>query len=113
MKAPLILNFEPVNEAYDLEKTKEIKSSIKKHGWVGCPILTYGNVLITGSHRQAALRELDAEDEDIYFDCAVDVTDIIDQRREEGIDVFENLDTLKNIFEGTWVEEYKSQIKEW
>ena len=116
MKAIKILGFEPVNPAWDIEKVNKIKANIKQHGWQGCPILTYGNTLITGSHRQAALRQLFEEGENIDYDCAEDVTDIINQKLSGGMaveEIYENLDSLRNIFEGTWVEEYKNEIEEW
>jgi len=116
MKAIRVINFEPVNSAWDTDKVESLIENIKKNGWQGCPILTYGNTLITGSHRQAALRKLFAQGEEIDFDCAVDVTDIIDQKLSEGMEIeeiYDNLDCLRTIFEGTWVEEYKSEIEEW
>ena len=84
MKAIRILGFEPVNPAWDIGKVESLIENIKNNGWQGCPILTYGNILITGSHRQAALRQLFAEGENIDYDCAEDVTDIINQKLSGG-----------------------------
>lgn len=78
LKAIDILGFEKVNDI-EPEKVLEIASSIRENGWRGAPILTYGNTLITGSHRLAALDILAGEDFDLNFECAVDVTDIIEQ----------------------------------
>ena len=116
MNGYTVTGFEPVNPV-ELDKVAEIKESIKLNGWNGCPILCYGNCLLTGSHRQAALRELESEDFDISFDCAADVTDIIDNVMQENewdlSDVFANTDSLRYVFAGTWVEEYKKEIREW
>ena len=115
MKAIRILGFEPVNPAWDIGKVESLIENIKNNGWQGCPILTYGNILITGSHRQAALRQLFAEGENIDYDCAEDVTDIINQILSGGVaveEIYENLDSLRTIFEGAWVEKFKNQL-EW
>jgi hypothetical protein len=116
MTAVNILDYEPVNPTYP-EHVQEIKESIIVNGWMGCPILCYGNLLLTGSHRQAALRELAAEDYNIKFDCAVDVTDLIDGIMQANgwtlEDIYNNLDCLRCIFTGTWVEEYKEQLADW
>lgn len=116
MKALEIIDFEKINDTEE-EKVNEIAESIKANGWQGCPILTHGNTLITGSHRLDALRKLYEEEYDISdMEVAVDVSDIIDEKIENGMDpayIFGNLDNIGEIFEGTWVEEYKSEIAEW
>lgn len=55
-----ISRFAPINDV-DNDKVKEIAESIKANGYVGCPILVFGESLLTGSHRKAALDLLDAE----------------------------------------------------
>jgi len=72
----------------------------------GCPILTYGNTLVTGSHRVAALQLLEDEWED--FDgmmyVATDVQDLIDEALERegyGIEYLET-DNLGWLLEGTF-----------
>lgn len=105
-----ILDYEPVNDV-DEEKVNEIAESIRENGWDGMPILTYGNVLITGSHRRAALLKLYDEDFDLSFECAVDVSDLLEDISEE--DIGTHLDALGYLFEGTWVEEYKDELGEW
>ena len=110
-----ILEYEPVN-GVDENKVATLVESIKTNGWLGCPILTYGNTLITGSHRLAAIKALYEENFDINFDCARDVTDIIDDKFENAMDwddVNNNLDNLSALFKGTWVEKYKDLIEEW
>lgn len=105
-----ILDYEPVNEV-DEPIVNEIAKSIKENGWNGMPILTYGNCLITGSHRKAALIKLYNEDFDLGFECAVDVSDLLEEFSEE--EIFTHRDALGYLFEGTWVEEYKDEIEEW
>lgn len=107
-----ILDFAPVNGT-DEDKAKEIAESIKKNGWQGAPILTYGNCLITGSHRLRAIQLLFEEDYDISFECANDVTDILEEKGFED-KIFDYTDGgLRYIFEGTWVEDYADGIEEW
>lgn len=117
MKANEILGYEKVNGTEE-EKVNEIANSIKENGWVGAPILTYGNLLLTGSHRLAAIEILAEEDFDLNFDCAYDVQELVDEYMDENEltlqDVFNYTDGgLKNIFVGTWVEEYAEMIREW
>lgn len=115
LRAIDILDFEPVNGT-DSDKVESIYTSITKNGWTGAPILTYGNCLITGSHRLAALAKMFDDGYDMTFDCAVDVTDILEDRIAVGMtweDIYENLDYLRIIFTGTRIEEYKNEIEEW
>lgn len=110
-----ILDYESVN-GVDENKVATLVESIKTNGWLYCPILTYGNTLITGSHRLAAIKALYEEDFNINFDCARDVTDIIDDKLENGMDWYDinnNLDNLSALFENTWVEKYKDMMEEW
>ena len=80
LKAYELLGFEKVNDV-DEEKARKIAESIKKNGWQGAPILTYGNCLVTGSHRLRAIEMLYDDDFDLDFGCAYDVTDIIRRKR--------------------------------
>ena len=115
MTALNILDFEPVNFV-DPEKVNNIYKSILENGWSGAPILVYGNCLITGSHRKAALIKLFDDGYNLNFECAEDVTDIIEGKIAEGMEeseIFNNLDYLREIFTGTWVEEYKDDLVEW
>lgn len=106
-----------VNEV-DQNKVSEIKKSILENGWLGAPILYTNLGLVTGSHRLAALKEIDdyEDDDDVLFeDVAEDVTDIINSYCEEHDIYWDELDfgNLGEIFAGTWVEEYKDEIREW
>lgn len=116
-----ICDYETVNATED-EKVMELAASMLKNGWNenNCPILTYGNVLITGSHRLTALRYIasnDLDEENIVLgnkEIAYDVTSIIEEYLEEHgeEELWNNTDCLREIFEGTWVEEYKDEL-EW
>lgn len=106
-----------VNEV-DQNKVEEIKESILANGWQGAPILYTNLGLVTGSHRFAALREIEesGEDDDVLFEnIAEDVTDIINEYCEKNDMTWEDLDFsyLREIFAGTWVDEYKDEIREW
>lgn len=110
--------FSKINEV-DSKKVKMIAESIKNNGWIGCPILVYGEQLITGSHRLAALDLLYEDEFDIEsIECAEDVTDIVENamhtfEKENGYLPDIEFDNIGWIFKGTWVEEYKEEIKEW
>lgn len=100
------------------DKVEEIKKSILENGWQGAPILYTNMGLVTGSHRLAALQEIEetGEDDDVLFeDIAEDVTDIINSYCEERDIYWDELDfsSLRDIFSGTWVEEYADSIDEW
>lgn len=104
-----------VNEV-DQNKVEEIKKTIVANGWQGAPILYTNLGLVTGSHRLAALQEIEetGEDDDVLFEnIAEDVTDIINDYCEKNDMTWEDLDFsyLREIFAGTWVEEY--EIREW
>lgn len=98
------------------DKVEEIKKSILENGWLGAPILYTNMGLVTGSHRLAALREIEEteDDDDVLFEnIAEDVTDIINDYCEKNDMTWDELDFsyLREIFAGTWVEEY--EIREW
>lgn len=100
------------------DKVEALKKSILSNGWKGAPILYTNMGLVTGSHRLAALREIEetGDDDDVLFeDIAEDVTDIINSYCEEHDIYWDELDfgNLGEIFAGTWVEEYKDEIREW
>lgn len=106
-----------VNEV-DEKKVSEIKKSILENGWLGAPILYTNMGLVTGSHRLAALQEIEesGEDDDVLFeDVAEDVTDIINDYCSSHDTYWDELDfsSLRDIFSGTWVEEYADSIDEW
>lgn len=115
--------------AVDQEKVEELKKSILENGWQGCPILIYGDELLTGSHRLEALKQLadyegDEDIEDKIYDIlndnniAEEVDDIIDEKIEEykkDNDDWPTIeyDSIGKWLEGSWVEEFKDEIKEW
>ncbi len=108
----------PLVNDVDEKKVSEIKESILANGWQGAPILYTNLGLVTGSHRLAALQEIEesGEDDDVLFeDIAEDVTDIINDYCEFHDTYWGELDfsNLGEIFAGTWVEEYKDEIGEW
>lgn len=78
------------------DKVEALKKSILSNGWKGAPILYTNMGLVTGSHRLAALQEIEesGEDDDVYWDEL-------------------DFGNLGEIFVGTWVEEYKDEIREW
>lgn len=117
--------FAQINEV-DQNKVDQIAKSIKDNGYVGCPILVYGESLITGSHRLTALQQLAEQEDAEQIDfigvrdmfVAADVTDIIENaiqkfEEENGYTPDIQYDDIGWMFEGTWVEEYKNEIEEW
>lgn len=112
------INSLPMINEVDKNKVEEIKESILKTGWQGAPILYTDLGLVTGSHRLAALRSIEetGEDDDVLFeDIAEDVTDIVNDYCEKNDMSWEDLDFsyLREIFAGTWVEQYQDELKEW
>lgn len=70
MQASEIMMFEAINPV-DQTHVDEIAESIRENGWIGAPILVIAShgMLVTGSHRLAALRQIDeAWDDDEWFD---------------------------------------------
>lgn len=108
----------PMVNDVDEKKVSEIKESILKNGWKGAPILYTNLGLVTGSHRLAALQEIEetGEDDDVLFeDIAEDVTDIVNEYCSANDTYWDELDfsNLREIFSGTWVEQYQNELKEW
>ncbi|SFH78350.1 ParB-like nuclease domain-containing protein [Megasphaera elsdenii] len=108
----------PLVNNVDKEKVEEIKNSILTNGWKGCPILYTDLGLVTGSHRLAALQSIEeTEDYNDVLDenIAEDVSDIINDYCEKNDTYWDEIDFsyLRDIFAGTWVEEYKDEIEEW
>ena len=76
-----------LHEVTDNEKVRKIAKSIGANGWVGAPMVTDGDLLITGVHRYAALRQIDCED--MLYDVTIPIQDIIedyDAQIEERMD---------------------------
>ena len=109
----------PAINDIDGEKVARIADSMRKNGFVGCPILVYNDQLLTGSHRQAALSMLAEEDADVYdWDVAEDVTDIVEDafarfEEENGYTPDMDFSNIGWMLKGSWVEEYKDEIDEW
>lgn len=111
----------------DTDKVNALADSMIENGWVGCPILVYGEELLTGSHRLAALREverryltgeIDEVPEVLTCDIAEDVTEIVEENiakaeEENGYAPEIEYDNLGWMLEGSWVEEYKNDMEEW
>lgn len=119
MTAYDILYYAPINKT-DAKKVRDIAESIVENGWNGMPVLvdeTHG-MMITGSHRLAALKLINDEfemDLDDLGDVAEDVSDIINDWCEENDATIDDIDfsNLSAVFAGTWVEEYASEMVEW
>lgn len=101
-------------------KVDDLYESMKKNGYVGCPILIYNGNLLTGSHRLCALDKLyrDGYDEVFDWEVAEDVTDIVKEHilaREESDGWAPDIDysNIGWLLEGSWVEQYKDEIAEW
>lgn len=107
-----------INEV-DSDKVNKIADSMKKNGFIGCPILIWNDQLLTGSHRLEALRKLDDEGIDVSdWDVAEDVTDIVEENfsrfeEENGYSHDVDFGNIGWMLEGSWVEEYKNEIEEW
>lgn len=107
-----------INEV-DENKVNDIAESMKSNGFVGCPILVWNDQLLTGSHRLAALKQLEEDGLDVYdWEVAEDVTDLVEDafkrfEEENGWQRDMDYSDLGWIFAGTWVEEYKNEIEEW
>lgn len=120
MKATEILGYTPINST-SADHVAEIKGSILQNGWQGAPILVSQAhaMLITGSHRLAALEYIASTDYDFDLDdlgdVAEDVDDILDAWCEENDASIDEIpfDYLRAVFGGTWVEDYYSQAEEW
>ena len=100
------------------DKVEALKKSILSNGWKGAPILYTNMGLVTGSHRLAALQEIEetGEDDDVLFkNIAEDVTDIVNDYCSSHDTYWDELDfsSLRDIFSGTWGEEYADSIDEW
>ena len=65
-----------LHEVRDNEKVKRTAKSIKENGWIGAEMVADGDLLITGVHRYAALRELDLEHE--LDEHVIDIRDLVE-----------------------------------
>ncbi|WP_438495762.1 hypothetical protein [Paenibacillus sp. IHBB 3054] len=109
----------------DSYKVKALAANILANGWKGAPILfVEGTGLVTGSHRVAALRMLEERYEETFenaisavlnADIALDVSNIVNAYCEKNEMSWEEIDfsSIGDIFDGTEVEQYKTEIAEW
>lgn len=107
-----------INEVDNDKVNSLVQSILSNGGWRGAPILYTNMGLVTGSHRLAALQQIDRElldDTVLYQDIALNVTDIINQFCEDNDYTWEQLpfDNLSMIFKGTEIEQYKDDLIEW
>jgi hypothetical protein len=118
--------FNGINDV-DSEKVQNLVNSILVNGWKGAPILYIEDQgIVTGSHRLAALKtlqalqdEADGESFDRIYDAlesaqTLDVTDIVNAWCEENDATFQEFpfDSLGLVFAGTVVEQYAEEL-EW
>lgn len=71
-----------INEV-DQNKVNEIKESMKKNGYVGTPIFYTEYILLTGSHRYEALKQLADEEIEIEFN-PIDLTNLVEEYLAEN-----------------------------
>lgn len=114
-----IKGLDPINNVEE-ELVWDLIDSMLEEGWKGCPILIHDGGLLTGSHRLTALENIAVTnpDTDVLKEyVALDVTDIVKRRIAElSTDSFEydfSYNDLGILFEGTEIEKYKNEIKEW
>lgn len=132
MKAIEIIRYNLINGT-EIEKVNSLVKSMESNGWTGMPILINAETeeLVTGSHRLAALKIIydkynageyddDAAIEELLndVDVAEDVSEIIDAYAEcmmEEAGYFDGIeyDNLRQVFSGTWVEQYADEMVEW
>jgi len=55
----------PPHDPDDLDKVRALTDDMAARGWVGAPLVAFGEQLVTGSHRYAAARALDWTDADV------------------------------------------------
>lgn len=101
------------------EKVNAIAESMRRDGFVGCPILIWNDQLMVGSHRMAALMKLEDEGIDIFdWEVAEDVTEIVEENfakfeEENGWQRDIDFSDIGWLLKDSWVEKYKDQIVEW
>ena len=114
-------------QGLDEKKVQALVKSILENGWKGCPILVYGESLLTGNHRQEALGRIynmvlsgEIDDAPVLDDDSVaeDVTEIVEKNlkaAEELLGYIPEIDysNIGWLLKGSWVEKYKDEIVEW
>lgn len=121
-----ISNLYLINDV-DTNKVDALVADMLQNGFKGCPILVCGDELLTGSHRLAALHQIekmyiagDIEDEPevLRQEVAEDVTDIVNENManfEEKNGFAPDIDKsdIGWLLKDSWVEAYKNEIAEW
>lgn len=121
-----ISRFAIINKT-DSARVNELADSMIADGWKGCPILILDGALLTGSHRLAALKEverrymadeMDEEPDVLNQEIAEDVSDIVNENiaaKEDELGYAPEIDysDIGWLLSGSWVEAYKSEIAEW
>lgn len=109
----------PINKVEE-SHVLEIMESMRKNGYVGCPILIYGDRLLTGSHRLVALERLAEENDEVYdWEVAEDVSDIVNGNYSEFIEkngYYPDIDyrDIGWLLKNSRIEDlYKNEIEEW
>lgn len=82
---------QPYHEPDDQAKVATLAASMERVGWIGAPLVAWGNAFLTGAHRVAAARSLDWTDahiptvaiEDVFAEAGLDFDAV---RVEEGCD---------------------------
>lgn len=127
-KADEVLGMAIINDV-DTDKVAELEKSMMENGWVGMPILYMGNMLITGSHRVAALNNIEEryydmdekeleqynrlfENENVCYDVTESYEAWLEKNEDARYDYFE-YDNLRKYFEGTEVERWEEELIEW
>ena len=67
-----------LHEVTDKAKVTKLAQQIAQNGWQGAPMVADGDLLITGVHRYAALRELDMEAEAESGEYTIDIRDLVE-----------------------------------
>ena len=98
----------PINKVEE-SHVLEIMESMRKNGYVGCPILIYGDRLLTGS-----------QNDEVYdWEVAEDVSDIVNGNYSEFIEkngYYPDIDyrDIGWLLKNSHIEDlYKNEIEEW
>ena len=116
MKAIEIIRYNLINGT-ETEKVNNLVKSIESNGWTGMPILVNEETeeLVTGSHRLAALKIIYDKynageyDDDAAIEELLNDVDVAEVGYFDGIEY----DNLRQVFSGTWVEQYAAEMVEW
>ena len=87
----------PPHDAFDAAKTAALADDMDARGWVGAPLVAFGEQLVTGSHRYAAAQSLDWTDadvptvslDDVFEDAGLDFAAIYDDHNAPDFGSFD------------------------